>query len=105
NGQLGDTGVQTLLYVVPNDVEVRVERHWLADNRLQFRMALLQRMLNEDDQRLNLQILRDWTHGRLQLDMQQTDANLRSEVRFDTQLVDRVRMAAVLWQTRCFTSG
>lgn len=105
DGQFGDTGVQTLLYVIPNDVEVRVERHWLTDSRLQFRMALLQRLLNEESQSLSVRMLRAWTNGQWQLHVRHNDDSVHGEVQVNAQATEKLGFGAVLWQDRCFTSG
>lgn len=97
SGRMGD--YRTLLYIVPDNVEVRIERHWLTDDNLAMHATLEENILDGNGQQLSFE-MRQPLHENSQMHMQvrHNDNGLRGEAGFNAALTEWLRMSAVLWR-------
>lgn len=100
------SGFQTLLYIIPDDVELRVERHWLHDNDWFMRAMVEQNLLSGEGERLTFGVEHQLTDdSRVQLNMHYQDDNARSELAMNSRLSARMEMRAVLWRDEDLSHG
>lgn len=97
NGQMGD--FRTLLYVLPDNVEVRIERHWLTDDDLAMRAVLEESILDGNGQQLSFEMQQPlYESSQLHMQLSHNDNGLRGEAGLNTAFTTWLRMSAVVWR-------